>query len=277
VGIVRFAAYRQYEQTRTEASNAMMALLAGAQLASHLLQLTEGSDRLLPEVYPRVSHIGRFNLTSEAARVILQAADTHLGAMSVPYALSIHEDYLKTCLVLLERAGRCSPGTADRLKLHAQHAEVEGATGGRFVADSLAQLDTLRLMRNCTIHSGGRASQSLVAKIAGWTSTTEAGWLRLAKRSPRGLRVGDTVAFAHGELIMALAVTKELARQANQLLQPALPRHQWADMVVDDLVDSDQHVLRTPDRLRRARGLARFHYQDVGLTSSELTDALARR
>lgn len=64
----------------------MPALLAGAQLASHLLVLTEGSDRLLPEVYPRVPHIGRFNLTSDAARRILDSADTHLGAMSVPYA-----------------------------------------------------------------------------------------------------------------------------------------------------------------------------------------------
>ena len=277
MGIVRFAAYRQYEQTRIEASNAMMALLAGAQLASHLLQLTEGSDRLLPEVYPRVPHIGRFNLTSEAARTILQAADTHLGAMSVPYALSIHEDHVRTCLGLLEQAGRCPAGTSDKLKLYALHAEFQRATAGRFGAESLAQLDTLRLMRNCTIHSGGRASQPLVTGIANWTSTTEMGWLRLAKRSPRGLRVGDTVAFAHGELILALAVTKRLARQANQLLQPALPRRQWADMVVDDLVDSDPHVLRAPDRLRRARGLARFHYQALNLTSGELMVALTSR
>jgi hypothetical protein len=96
MGVVRFASYRQYDAARTDASNAMMALLAGAQLASHLLKLTEGSERLLPEVYPRVPHIGRFNLTSEAAREILDTADTHLGAMGVPYALAIHEDYLKT-------------------------------------------------------------------------------------------------------------------------------------------------------------------------------------
>ena len=69
---------------RVDTSNAMMALLAGAQSASHLLQLTKGSRLLLPEVYPSVAHIGRFNLTSEAARQILGAADAHLGAMSVP-------------------------------------------------------------------------------------------------------------------------------------------------------------------------------------------------
>jgi hypothetical protein len=53
---VRFQEYRDYEARRREAGDALMALLAGAQLASHLLQLDEGSDRLLPEVFPRVPH-----------------------------------------------------------------------------------------------------------------------------------------------------------------------------------------------------------------------------
>ena len=62
--IVEYLQYRQYEAARIEASNSMMALLAGAQLATHLLQLTEGSNRLLPEVFPQVPHIKRFNLTT---------------------------------------------------------------------------------------------------------------------------------------------------------------------------------------------------------------------
>jgi len=275
--IVRFAAYREYEHSRTEASNAMMALLAGAQLASHLLQLTEGSERLLPEVYPRVPHIGRFNLTSAAARHILESADTHLGAMSVPYALAIHEDFLKTCLTLLEQAGHCRPGTADDLRLVQQHPEIECATGGTFDIDSLAQIDVLRRMRNCTIHSGGRANSSLVNAIAAWTPSAQAGWVRLARRNPQGLRVGDRVEFGHGELILALAVTKLLGREANQLLQPALPRTQWADLVLDDLLGDDPRALSGPDALRRARGLARFHYQPLSLTDAELQAAEARR
>lgn len=99
--VVRFPGYRDWEEKRVEASNAMMGLLAGAQLAAHLLKLTEGSNHLLPEVFPQVDHIGRFNLTTQEASAILASADTHLGAMSVPYALALHEDYLKTCLGLL--------------------------------------------------------------------------------------------------------------------------------------------------------------------------------
>lgn len=274
--IVRFRAYRQYEATRIEASNAMMALLAGAQLASHLLQLTEGSDRLLPEVFPRVAHIGRFNLTSEAAREILTAADSHLGAMSVPYALSIHEDFLKTCLSLLERAHRCPAGAADKARLFTGHDLIEGATRGAFTVGSLLQLHTLRSMRNCQIHDGGRANQAVLDSIGPWTEGTEAGWVRLAKRSPRGLGLGDRVEFGQAELILTLAVTKTLAREANQLLQPALPRELWADILVEDLISEDLRTRRAPDRLRRARGLARFHYDPLRLTENEVAAAFAR-
>lgn len=276
MSIVRFAAYRQYEKSRVEASNAMMALLAGAQLSSHLLRLTDGSQRLLPEVYPRVPHIGRFNLTSEAARAILDAADTHLGAMSVPYALAIHEDYLKTCLGLLARAGCCPQGTADSSNLANQHSVISASTNGSFSADSLAQINTLRLMRNCVIHRGGRASTTLINDLAAWSAKTEAGWVKLAKRNPRTLRVGDLVTFGHAEMILTLAVTKALDRKANELLQPALSRPLWADLVIEDLMESYPSADRASDGLRKARGLARHYYGPLALTESELKAALFR-
>ena len=277
VRVVRFPAYRQYEATRTEASNAMMALLAGAQLAGHLLQLTEGSDRLLPEVFPRVAHIGRFNLTSEAAREILADADSHLGAMSVPYALSIHEDFLKTCLALLAQARRCTSDTAVKARLFNAHAWIEKATGGTFTVDSVLQLHTLRAMRNCQIHDGGRASTVLLDTISAWTAGAEAGWVRQAKRSPRRLKLGNQVDLGQAELILTLAVTKTLAREANELLQPALSRQMWADILIDDLFSADLHAQRAPDRLRRARGLARFHYTPLRLTDQEITASFNRQ
>jgi hypothetical protein len=94
-----------------------MGLLAGALMAAHMLQLTRGSDRLLPEIFPDIPHIRRFNLTTTAARDILSAGDVHLGAMAVPYALAIHEDYLKTCLLLLQRGGVRLTKPPDEFKL----------------------------------------------------------------------------------------------------------------------------------------------------------------
>jgi hypothetical protein len=96
---VQFPAYREYEAQRKEVNNSIMALLAGAGLAGNTLQLTQGSVRLLPEIFPAVPHIGRFNLTSEAATALLASADSHLSAMSVPYVLSLHEPTYGLALV----------------------------------------------------------------------------------------------------------------------------------------------------------------------------------
>ena len=201
---VRFAAFRQYEQTRTEASSAIMGLLAGTQMAAHMLQLTEGTDRLLPEIFPKIPHIGRLNLKIEAARKVLAAGDIHLGAMAVPYVLGIHEDYLRTCLTLLERAKISLAKPADDLTLVNQHEEIQSATGQSFRPTSLQQLHTLRLMRNCAVHSGGRVNGALARKLSVWTHQTEAGWVNLTGRSPRTLKAGDSITFSHGETLIGL-------------------------------------------------------------------------
>lgn len=255
----------------------MMGLLAGAQLAAHLLKLTEGSSHLLPEVFPQVDHIGRFNLTTEEASAIPASADRHLGAMSVPYALALHEDYMKTCLGLLHRAGLCSQSTVANTKLAAQHSKIADLTAGSFNADRLAQLDTLRVMRNCMIHDGGRANSTLVVQVASWSPTTEALWVKIAP-SLRGISVGDRVVLGHQQLILALAVTKFLSREANVLIQPVVPRDLWADVVVDDVVEQNGGLLPSvPERMRKIRGVARFDYAPLRITDVELRAALGRR
>ena len=275
MAVVRFAAYRQYESDRVEASNALMALLAGAQLASHLLKLNEGSDRLLPEVYPNVAHIRRFNLTAEAAGEILSSADTHLGAMSVPYALGIHEDYMRICLGLLVDARLANRSTL-RAASADQHRLFESGTGGAFDTDSLIQLQTLRMMRNCRIHNGSRASSVLVDEIAGWTTSVEASWIALAGRSPSYLSEGDPVTFGHGEMLLALAITKRLDREANEMLQRVLPREMWADMLAADLEEILPRARTRSNALRKARGLGRHHFSALNLTDEELTAAISR-
>lgn len=57
---VEFPAFRRYEATRQKANNALMAMLAGSQLAAHTLQLTSGSTQLLPEILPGVAEIQYF-------------------------------------------------------------------------------------------------------------------------------------------------------------------------------------------------------------------------
>jgi hypothetical protein len=83
----------------------MMALLAGSRLAAHTLQLTAGSLRLLPEMFPAVPDIRMFNLRTEVARELLLDADSHLGAVAVPYALAVHEDFMISVIEVLKAEG----------------------------------------------------------------------------------------------------------------------------------------------------------------------------
>jgi hypothetical protein len=71
---------------------------------------------LLPEIFPAVPHIRRFNLTSEAARRLLVDADAHLGAVPVPYALSVHEAFVMDCLAWLHRLRLRGPIPGRELK-----------------------------------------------------------------------------------------------------------------------------------------------------------------
>ncbi|MEV0048021.1 hypothetical protein AB0H60_31760 [Nocardia rhamnosiphila] len=275
--MVRFRTYREYEQRKAEANNAMMALLAGAQLSAHLLRLTEGSDRLLPEVFPAVDHIHRFSLKSDDARRILLGADAHLGKMAVPYVLSLHEDYMRTCIGLLAENKLCSKAKA-KGNLVDLHPDFESVTSHVFDTDMKVYMTALRLMRNAVIHNGSTVTQGLHDEVAQWTAVQESGWTKLAKRNPRVLQVGDRIDFGQGEMIAALAITKRLDREANLGLQAALPKACWADLVVDEVLHDQPKALQNQKlALRKAQGIARHHYKVVGLTDTELIAAIAAR
>lgn len=273
---IRYSDYVKYKDAVTEAGNALMALLAGSQLAVHFLQLTEGSNRLLPEIFPKVEHISRFNLKSEAAYSLLNEAESHLSAMGVPYALSLHEDYMKSCLDLLVKASLCKSRRVKDALSHEYHAIFEQATTHSFSRDSKIQLSTLRKMRNCMMHNGGRANSSLITELSNWNVTLESDWVGLAGNSPVGLQLGDKVFFGQGEMILSLAVTKRLAHEANVILQSALPKSMWADILVKDLLLQDGRLLTKSDKLKKAKGYARFHFDPLGLTEREIEDALNR-
>lgn len=276
-GVVRFPAHRQYEALRIEASNALMGLLAGAQLSNHLLQLNRGSERLLPEVYPNVPHIRRFNLTADAASDILGEADVHLGAMSIAYALALHEDHMKTCLLMLAEAGVVSRRRARDAHAAGQHGLLQDACGGRFDPVPLQQLDVLRRMRNAVIHDGGRVSNGLVGSIASLSPEALIGWRKVAKNDPTTLRVGDRLRFGHGEMLLALAVTKNVERESNRLLQLGLPRAEWIRIAVDDAVESVPDVLRGNSASRKVHGFTRHHYGPLAIERHEVDAALASR
>lgn len=273
--LVRFAQYVEYENNLTEISNSLMGLLAGSKLASHLLILNEGSTKLLPEVFPKVEHIKRFSLTSEKAREILEEAETHLGTMGTPYILALHEDYMNICINFVLEG--ISGFTSNRgTPLAQQHSHFEGKTGKTFSIDSIGQLNVIRCMRNCVIHNGGKVSQALVTAIANLTPSAISDWGKLAEVPINSMLIGKPFRFGHSEMILTLAITKKLAKEANEILQTSVSIDLWADLVIKEMMLVDSHLLSRPDILRKVNGYARHNFGALSLSSQDLENAISR-
>lgn len=267
--VVRFAAYRRYENLRSNAHRVSAALLVSSRMTTRHLR-ADGNGPLPPQD----GHL--LDVTAGELRELLTRGDGHLGTTGVPYVLALHEDHLRTCLTLLERAGRCPPGTAAGVVLANQYGALAAAADGSFDRRTLVYLHLLRMMRNCVIHNGGRADERLVARLNEWKPLAERGWTAVAGRSPRGLQVGDPVGLGQPELAVAGTVTNTLDRAANRMLQQALPREVWADLVVEDFAVERRAELRAPNAVRRVGGLAHHYYRPLGLTRSDLDKALVR-
>ncbi len=266
MAIVSFHEYRQHDLANTEANNAIMALLAGAHLAAHTLQLTEGSTRLLPEMFPHVPHIQRFNLTTPAARGLLADAEAHLGSMAVPYVLAIHEGFVHACLRLI--------GDTGTFKASQMHNGIARRLPVNFGAD-LSGFHLARILRNCVIHNGGRVTERSVTELQRDVDPTHiARWTRITRRSPLKLRAGDVVELAHGEVVATMATTRQIARTLNEAMQPALPRATWARLLVDDVTVNEPGHLTDQHNLRKCSGYARHLYGPLALTTQEISTAL---
>ena len=276
--LVKFPAFRSYEKSRQLSNNAMMGLLAGSQLSAHFLQLTQGSNQILSRIFPNVPHIGRFDLTSESASEVLRNADSHLGNMAVPLVLAMHEDMLRTSAEILKEEGMCTSAQASA-NLVNLHGNISSATGKIYSPDMLSYIDTLRLMRNSLIHSGGKASAALVNSLSSWNDNMTEGWKTITKRNPKNIAINDVIDFRHGEMIAALAFTKRLDRETNVFLSMSVPRQTWIRYIVDETSDMQKNILRGNPKLalKKASGIARTYYPSLQVTKQELQEEIDRR
>lgn len=273
---VSFPAYRNHKELISQANNAMMALLAGSQLASNTLELTRGSKRLLPEIFPEVAHISRINLRVSDAADLLQAAETHLGAMAVPYALALHEDFVFATLDLLRVAGLCGKTAIEKASAKTMHELFASRSGTVFQLELLEEFHVLRLMRNSLIHAGGAPSEELTSYVSTLAETTLRYWEEATGRDIRAVIGGDSLAFGHRELITSLAITRRLAKDITLGLQRSLPREAWADVVVADFVAHHGWPRNPSLHLRKLSGWARHYYAALALSETELEEARHR-
>ena len=176
---VHFREFQILERRRTEAGNAIWAILAGSKMAANTLSLTEGSDRTLAEIFPSVDHIQRFNLRTDRARALLATAEQDMSTMGMSYALGLHEDFVKTCLGWLVPLGLLTRRQWRDTRTVDVHEKIERASGRNMDPDSLALFHLTRLIRNCHIHAGGRGSKELERHSTGLTPGQRAIWEQL--------------------------------------------------------------------------------------------------
>ncbi|MEV6993408.1 hypothetical protein AB0N87_30130 [Streptomyces sp. NPDC093228] len=275
--LAQFPAYRQYEQLRRSVNDSVMGLFAGAGLASHLLHPMVKAAVPLSLIYPDVEEISRFDLSIEEARAILDDAGPHIANMALPYLMSLHEDYMGSCLALLVRDGLITARSVSRSAASRMHEDFEQAIGSPLPAGSLQQFHVLREMRNCLIHRGGVIDERLVVAASACSRGAIAGWRKVAENSPRALKPGDSLRIGTDELVLGFAVSKLLARAVNELLIGGLTRDTWVDIILEDMNEFGPGIPANIDeRTRKVIGYARHNYPGVGATPDELREGLTR-
>ena len=270
---INFPRHRQYQTQRIDANNAVMALLAGSKLAEAVLRLTEGSSQRLAELFPQVQHVERLNLKTGEARAILADAENHVGAMAIPYVLSIHEDYMVGLCTMLNAAGVLSRSDCENLGPANMHERYEAACNGHFSTDTLRLFHYLRLIRNSQIHYAGRVHNSLATYSSSLVNSDAATWGRVTGNPISIYEAGTDLGLTIFELIATLAISKRLAEEANEMLQTGLPRQAWLDILVEDWAATPRRGNRDM-KIRNLFGFARFEYGPLAVTKSEAEAAL---
>ena len=261
-----------------------MALLAGSKLAAHTLQLTTGSRQMLPDIFPGVDHIGYFRLRTDAATDMLLNTGHHLGAVAVPYALAVHEDFAMTTLRLLVRLGftRTAPGNdpdsrKNPIRAWNMHQAIYMTLGLSIPArgtcvPAYEHFHLLREMRNAQIHSGGDISQRLADEVRDISTPAAIDWERLARRTPGEVIATPPMQFTIHDIFTVFATTKTMGREINTLLRDHLPHDQWAQLCIEDYASFSSNARGSDQWIRGLLGHAKQSYGTVGITEQELVD-----
>lgn len=265
-----------------------MALLAGSTLAVHTLQLTEGSQQLLPDIFPGVGHIKYFNLRTQDANELLQDTGHHLGAVAVPYALAVHEDFIMTVLDLLvglgyarQADGNNSNKSKNMPKAWNMHEAVYLTLGitppsSGPVADRLQQFHLLRHMRNAQIHNGGEVSSDLIDAVNAMSAKACTEWARIGRRQPSDITSTPEVHFTVFDIFAVFAVTKALGRQVNDVLANEVGIARWADICIADYASISSQRPNSDQWMRAAIGHALLLYSATGITPEDVIDGAVR-
>ncbi|GAB3578161.1 hypothetical protein GCM10027406_13900 [Leifsonia lichenia] len=256
-----------------QSDNAVMALLVGAHLASASLALAHESSVLISKMYPTVPHIARFALRPERAQRELSESEEHLARIAIPYALSVHEDFINRLRNDLLAASVPLLTRGKKWNAENMHTIVFDSMGAA-LPDELPTFDLLRRIRNALIHSGGLVDQYLEDGIAAVQGDAEKRWFRIAGHPPKAIVDGELVTVGAGEIMVAFSVTRSLSKLAHEASLVAIPRTLWLAECVDDFLAHHREHVRSGRLLKsRLEQWADRFYEDFHFSWAELDGA----
>lgn len=274
MGVVSYPAYVRAEQERISTNNAMMGLLVGSKLAARTLELTEGSQLTLSTMFPKVEHIGRFDLKTETARQVLNDSESLLGGMAVLYAFGLHEDLMRDMLSLLVDDNQFSANELKNIRSVEIHSKFCSITNTVFRPELLEVFHIVRQIRNARIHNGGKVKAHLVTEVVKLSPAARKLWKDTVGVEVPNYVEGDIADVGLNELILILAVTKRLSEAANEGLQKSISRSHWLQVFKVHMTSDRKLIGNESQKLRKMKGFARQFYEPLCFTSAELQSTL---
>lgn len=284
---ILFPGWREYKAARTEANDAMMALLVAARIGAHTLESSPARPNvLLSDLYGSIRGIGRLDVTVGRGGELMGTAERHLAFMGIPFCLAVHDALTQRVIDLLRAGGRDAPAATWKHPYVKKPGEVGLARVHAYISERVGvpldptDAELFRLvnrLRNRIVHHAGVANQPLLDEYeAGW-SNARPEWESLTGRA-LSIDADGVLQLGESEIVAAFALLDRLAHQINSALHPpVISREFWADVVVEDFRSRNRRSFGQPAiRMRKLAGQARTFYSSIGLTDADLEAAVGR-
>lgn len=221
-----------------------------------------------------------FTFRPARAIVELETAESTLAQMTVPFAVTIYNEYLIEVVGLYERLAPSGlQRVPDTMMLGELVQHLNTAHGVSIGGRQGELLGLLSHLRNRIVHYGGRAGAHLIEMVAGLSTDARGAWIRVAGHPFPTPAVGEVVRLSRRDAAAALATVDHAASELNLRMQVDFPLLFWADLVVEDYQDQFPQAWHSDDVLRRKRalrGYAKRDYDAVPLAADDIEEAVER-
>ena len=266
---------------RNEAHTTTNGLIAATYIADRAM-VDADQDRYVPDVFAGDAAVFQhFNRPIREARALLDQARHGVGAIALPYAIALYNDYLVDAVALALLAGVSPPDEGRIPGLASLHRFLEKQCGISLATKpQMYMFEVVRHMRNSVVHGSRVVDDELAAArraLRDEAPNAERDWTNVTKHRLPMFRAGDEIKLSPLDARGSIYAAANLARELNVEVFRWLPAEITADLVVAHY----RHVRLSKEwgHTRRERELPKFHarhYAQVPLSPHQLKAAAGR-